>query len=225
MGSLQNACQAVLHPLESIQLLSGPQQDPCEAPLAEGAAHKAAEEEDDEEPGRLHQVWYGDPDPCIVDITSKAFIKQWSLFCLTNLHATLITAARIAVLCCVTLNVFYVLSVYYTSTILRTMYWFFHVVLVCKFFCILIETLDCGPQTHLVPTIFLGSIMHQAWAPVASTHKSHSKCSSNRHKPCSSFVGEGQRRFSLIKLLFNRSFALNCKPTCSCDQPHGNKQI
>ena len=60
VGSLQNACQAVLHPLESIQLLSGPQQDPCEAPAGEAAAQKAAEEEDDEEPGRLHQVWYGD---------------------------------------------------------------------------------------------------------------------------------------------------------------------
>lgn len=82
MGSLQNACQAVLHPLESIQLLSGPQQDPCEAPLAEGAAHKAAEEEDDEEPGRLHQVWYCDQDPYVVDVRSKASIPPCKLFCI-----------------------------------------------------------------------------------------------------------------------------------------------
>ena len=56
MGGLHHACQAVLHPLESFQLLSGPQQDPWEAP-ADAASQQADDEEDDAEPGRLHQVW------------------------------------------------------------------------------------------------------------------------------------------------------------------------
>ncbi|DBA92139.1 hypothetical protein WJX77_008470 [Trebouxia sp. C0004] len=56
VGSLHHACQAVLHPLESIQLLAGPQQDPWEAPAGDGSAQKATEEEDEEEPGRLHQA-------------------------------------------------------------------------------------------------------------------------------------------------------------------------
>ena len=57
VGGLHHACQAVLHPLESIQLLAGPQQDPWDSFAGDGAAQKATEEEDDEEPGRLHQVW------------------------------------------------------------------------------------------------------------------------------------------------------------------------
>lgn len=55
LGGLHHACQAVLHPLESFQSLSGPRHDPWDAPVGD-SVQKAAEEEDEEEPGRLHQV-------------------------------------------------------------------------------------------------------------------------------------------------------------------------
>ena len=74
VGGLHHACQAVLHPLESIQLLAGPQQDPWEAPVGDGAAQKATEEEeeDDEEPGRLHQVMC--PSPLLASFLERALL-------------------------------------------------------------------------------------------------------------------------------------------------------
>ena len=57
LGGLHHACQAVLHPLESCQSLSGPQHNPLEAPSLDGdSAQQAAEQEDEEEPRRAHQV-------------------------------------------------------------------------------------------------------------------------------------------------------------------------
>lgn len=57
LGGLHHACQAVLHPLESFQSLSGPRHDPLEAPsLGRESAQKVAEQEDEEEPRRSHQV-------------------------------------------------------------------------------------------------------------------------------------------------------------------------
>ena len=73
VGGLHHACQAVLHPLESIQLLAGPQQDPWEAPVGDGAAQKATEEEDDEEPGRLHQVRMH-PSPVVASFLGRALL-------------------------------------------------------------------------------------------------------------------------------------------------------
>ena len=57
LGGLHHACQAVLHPLESFQSLSGPRHDPLEAAsLGADPAQKATEQEDEEEPRRAHQV-------------------------------------------------------------------------------------------------------------------------------------------------------------------------
>ncbi len=79
VGSLHHACQAVLHPLESIQLLAGPQQDPWEAPVGDGAAQMATEEEEDEEPGRLHQVWDAPKSfPCLLPGNSIASLYNQS---------------------------------------------------------------------------------------------------------------------------------------------------
>ena len=58
VGTLNHACQTVLHPLEAIQLLCSSPQGPYEGSGGDDATQKAVEEEEDEkeEPGRLHQV-------------------------------------------------------------------------------------------------------------------------------------------------------------------------